>query len=138
MGRPHHDLKVWQQAMELARTIYDLTRGFPADERFGLIAQLRRAAVSVPSNIAEGCARGTKREFVQFLYIARGSLSELDTQLRLASDLGFCDAHEALLAVENLFAALAGLIRSQRVPTDSLQAAKLPTDRPRSGRLAAP
>lgn len=138
MARPHHDLKVWQQAMELARAVYMLSRDFPADERFGLTSQVRRAAVSVPSNIAEGYARGSQRELVQFLYIARGSLSELETQLQLADDLGFCDSKPALQQIENLFATLGGLIKSQRNSTGPSQAAKLPTDRPRSGRLAAP
>jgi len=137
MTRPHHDLKVWQQAMDLARLVYTISRDFPAGERFGLTSQVRRAAVSVPSNIAEGCARGSQRELVQFLYIARGSLSELETQLQLADDLGFCDSGAALQQVENIFATLGGLIKSQRSSTDSLQAAKLPTDRPRRGRLTA-
>ena len=135
MTRPHHDLKVWQLAMDLARLVYSLTREFPVDERFGLTSQLRCAAVSVPSNVAEGCARGSKRELVQFLYIARASLSELDTQLQLADDLGFCKSSEALQKVDDLFTVLGGLIKSQRSQTDQLQAAKLPTDRPRSGRL---
>jgi four helix bundle protein len=122
--------------MELAREVYALSHHFPAEERFGLSAQIRRSVVSVPSNIAEGCARGSPREFLQFLYVARGSLSEVETQLRLASDFGFCNCADALQQVENLFALLGGLIKSQRNRTGTLQAAKLPTDRPRSGRLA--
>ncbi|MEO8460817.1 MAG: four helix bundle protein [Dokdonella sp.] len=136
MTRPHHELKAWQHAMDLAREVYALTSGFPNDERYGLTSQLRRAAVSVPSNIAEGSARGGLREFIQFMYIARGSMSELDTQLRLADDFGFCDSGRALENVEALFALLGGLITAQRNRADSLQAAKLPTDRPRSGRLS--
>ena len=89
--RAHHQLRVWQDAMALVRRVYELSGRFPADERFGLTAQMRRAAVSVPSNIAEGAARGTSKEFSQFLMIARGSLAELDTQLRIAHDLGFAD-----------------------------------------------
>lgn len=122
--------------MELAREVYALSHRFPAEERFGLTAQVRRSVVRVPSNIAEGCARGSSREFLQFLYIARGSLSEVETQLRLAGDFGFCDCGDALQQVEALFALLGGLIKSQRNRTGALQAAKLPTDRPRSGRLA--
>jgi len=76
--------------MELARQIYQATQSFPPEEKFGLVAQMRRSAVSVPSNIAEGQARNTTGEFIQFLSHAEGSLAELDTQLRLASDLGYC------------------------------------------------
>jgi four helix bundle protein len=86
----YRDLLVWQKGMALAKQIYSMTRAFPDDERFGLIAQMRRAAVSVPSNIAEGQARQGRREFVQFLSHAEGSLAELDTQLNLADDLGYC------------------------------------------------
>jgi four helix bundle protein len=119
--RPHHHLKVWQDAMSLVRRVYDLSASFPDDERFGLTAQMRRCAISVPSNIAEGAARASSREFSRFLMIARGSLSELDTQLRLASDLGFADTSAILADVDSIFAMLAGLLRSQ---TDSSRAAK--------------
>ena len=78
-GRKHYDLVLWQQAMLLVKHVYEATRVFPAEEKFGLISQMRRAAVSVPSNIAEGAARQANKEFVQFRVIARGSLSELDT-----------------------------------------------------------
>jgi four helix bundle protein len=123
----------WQEAMDIARAVYSLTGGFPRDERFGLTAQLRRAAVSVPSNIAEGCARGSSREMLRFLHIARGSLSELDTQLRLASDFGYCNPVSALEKVENLFARLAELIRANEIPHSLSRAAKPPADKPRSG-----
>jgi four helix bundle protein len=86
----YRDLLVWQKGMALAKQIYLMTRAFPEDERFGLITQMRRAAVSVPSNIAEGQARQGRNEFVQFLSYAEGSLAELDTQLKLADDLGYC------------------------------------------------
>jgi four helix bundle protein len=85
----YRDLLVWQKGMALAKQVYSLTRSFPPDERFGLIAQMRRAAVSVPSNIAEGQARHGKKEFVQFLSHAEGALAELDTQLALAIELGY-------------------------------------------------
>ncbi len=87
--RDYKDLLVWQKAMELARQVYRVSGTLPAEEKFGLISQLRRAAVSVPSNIAEGQARNTTGEFIQFISHAEGSLAELDTQLRLASDLEF-------------------------------------------------
>ncbi len=82
---------VWQKAMKLVRDIYLLTRSFPSDERFGLVSQMRRAAVSIPSNIAEGQARHTTGEFIQFISHAEGSVAEVDTQLLIAVDLGYCD-----------------------------------------------
>ncbi len=87
--KPHHKLLAWTEAMALVHVVYELTRCFPAEETYGLAAQLRRAAVSVPSNLAEGAARNGRREFVNFLGIARGSLSELETQLLIATDLGY-------------------------------------------------
>lgn len=119
--RAHHQLRVWQDAMALVRRVYEVSAGFPGDERFGLTAQMRRCAISVPSNIAEDAARGTAKEFSQFLMIARGSLSELETQLRIAHDLGFADCSGLIDDVESVFARLAGLVRSQ---TDHLRAAK--------------
>ncbi|MHB8755422.1 MAG: four helix bundle protein [Candidatus Acidiferrales bacterium] len=92
--RSYRDLIVWQKAMDLVRAIYNLTASFPVDERFGLISQIRRAAVSVPSNIAEGQARHTSREFVQFISHAEGSLAEVDTQLTLSNQLRFCEASQ--------------------------------------------
>lgn len=80
----YRDLEVWQVAMDLADAVYDLTRDFPDDERFGLTQQIRRAAVSIPSNIAEGHGRMHGKEFMRFLRIANGSLKELETQLILA------------------------------------------------------
>lgn len=88
--RDYKDLLVWQRFMDLAQQIYSLTQGFPNDGKFGLISQMRRAAVSVPSNIAEGQARNTTGEFIQFIAHAEGSLAEIDTQVRLANLLGFC------------------------------------------------
>ncbi|HEU5412049.1 MAG TPA: four helix bundle protein [Candidatus Acidoferrales bacterium] len=92
--RNYRDLLVWQKAMSLVEEVYQLTSRFPSDERFGLVAQLRRAAVSIPSNIAEGQARKSTREFVQFLSLAEGSLAEVDTQLLLSERLGLCAEHD--------------------------------------------
>lgn len=92
--RSYRDLIVWQKAMDLVRAIYGLTMNFPAGERFGLISQVRRAAVSVPSNIAEGQARHTTREFVQFISHAEGSSAEVDTQLTLSNQLEFCNTSQ--------------------------------------------
>ena len=83
------DLIVWQKAMELAKCVYELVRYLPKEETYALSDQMRRAAVSIPSNIAEGQARKTQKEFLQFLCVARGSKAELETQLLLASELGF-------------------------------------------------
>ena len=83
------ELKVWQKAMELTDAVYDLVRQFPADERFALSDQLRRAVVSIPSNIAEGFGRDTHKDFAHFLSQARGSLYETDTQLEIAARRGF-------------------------------------------------
>jgi len=112
--KSYRDLLVWQKGMALARHVYAVTRAFPADERFGLSAQMRRAAVSVPSNIAEGQARHGAREFVHFLSHAEGSLAELDTQLMLAVDLGCCrscDAEESAAMVNELQRMIASLRR---------------------------
>ncbi len=85
----YRELKIWQIGIELAKSIYSLTQnsGFPAEEKFGVISQMRRAAVSVPSNIAEGQARNSTKDFIRFLYISKGSLAELDTQLIIACEL---------------------------------------------------
>ena len=88
--RSYKDLVVWQKGIALAKLVYRVTRKFPSEEKFGLIAQMRRAAVSIPSNIAEGQARHTTGEFIQFISHAEGSLAELDTQLILSLELEFC------------------------------------------------
>jgi len=85
----HRDLAAWQKAMELVTEIYRVTRTFPQDERFGLVSQLRRAAVSVPSNVAEGYGRNSRNELHHFVGQARGSLCEVETQVELAKNLGF-------------------------------------------------
>ncbi len=97
MGKAKHyqELLVWQKAMDIASEVYDLTRGFPNDERYGLVSQMRRAAVSIASNIAEGHARESTREFLRFLSIALGSLAELETQLLLSTRFGYIDRDDA-------------------------------------------
>lgn len=82
-------LRVWQDAVGFVIAVYDITRQFPADERFNLVSQLNRAAVSIPSNISEGAGRGSNKEFVQFLNYASGSCSEVFTQLLISNRLGF-------------------------------------------------
>jgi four helix bundle protein len=100
MAQSFRDLKVWQSSIELTVQVYQYTQAFPRDEVFGISAQMRRASVSIASNIAEGSARGTKRDFRQFVKTARGSNCELQTQLVIARRLGFgeqmkCDEIEA-------------------------------------------
>lgn len=87
----YKDLIVWQKAMDLSVAIYTLTAQFPREESYGLISQLRRAAISIPSNIAEGSKRGTQKDFKYFLTIAFGSGAELETQIELAKRLSFCN-----------------------------------------------
>jgi len=109
--RPHERLEVWRDAMDFVEAVYRFSASFPADERFGLSAQLRRAAVSIPSNIAEGAARKSRRDYLRFLSVARGSVSEADTQIKIAVRLGFAadDAapHEL---IDRLFAKLTALM----------------------------
>ena len=91
----YRDLLVWQKGIELAKLLYPLSAQFPQEEKFGLISQIRRAAVSIPSNIAEGQARHTTGEFVQFISHAEGSVAEVDTQLFLAVELDFIRNNQA-------------------------------------------
>ncbi len=113
----YRDLVVWQKAMAWTEQVYAITRRLPSEERFGLSSQLRRSAVSVPSNIAEGWGRGSKAEYAQFLRYARGSLFEAQTQIELARRLGFADApaaERALTDADEISRMLLGLARSQR------------------------
>lgn len=110
----YRDLQVWRQALDWAEAIYEATAHWPRDERFGLISQIRRAAVSVASNIAEGAARRSTGEFIQFVGMARGSLAEAETQLLLAQRLGYLpqsDAQALLVAsgeISRMLVALSG------------------------------
>lgn len=113
MSRPHERLDAWRQAMRLVKATYLITREFPSDERYGLIAQMRRAAVSIPSNLAEGAARATRKEFAQFISISKGSLSELETQTIIAAELGYLSPqHELFAQLDRLGHLLTGLHRS--------------------------
>ena len=89
--RSHEDLEVWKRSIDLTVRIYRITAGFPDSEKFGLSSQLRRATVSVSSNIAEGAAQGTTKSFINFLYISRGSISEVGTQVEIARRLRLID-----------------------------------------------
>lgn len=114
----YRELLVWKYAQDLALDVYRSTKTFPVEERYGLTAQMRRAAVSVCSNIAEGCGRQGDRELVRFLHIARGSVRELECQLLLSCKLGYLqqDAHAALDATsQEISRMLNRLIRSFRL-----------------------
>ncbi len=108
------DLKIWQRSMELAKIIYQATDSFPSKETYGIISQMRRSAVSVPSNIAEGFMRRYSKEYKQFLYIALGSLAELETQVLLSEELGFLkkDKNKDILSnIDELNKMITGLIK---------------------------
>lgn len=107
------DLDVWKQARILSKEVYLVSSNFPSDEKFGLSSQIRRAAVSIPSNIAEGCGRNHPKDSIQFFYIARGSVYEVETQLYLAFDLEFIeeiDLKTLLLKLETTRKLLNGFI----------------------------
>ena len=113
--KSYRDLEVWQRSMKLAKRIYQVTQGFPADERFGLTNQLRRASVSVPSNLAEGHARFGAGEFARFISIAMGSVAEIETQLLLSADLAYLrteTSQELLGEFETIGKMLRGLAKS--------------------------
>ena len=110
MGKPHEKLEAWAVSMQLAKSIYELTTTFPADERFGLTQQMRRAAVSIPSNIAEGAGRNGAKEHLHFIGISRGSLAELETQLQLATMLNYMKSdHQAFELADRVGRLLTGL-----------------------------
>ena len=107
----HKDLIAWKRSIDFVAEIYRMTEGFPRAEMFGLTAQMRRAAISIPSNIAEGASRATKKEFVQFLHIALGSASEVETQLIIAQKIGLlADIDQRLSEVNEIKRILLGLI----------------------------
>lgn len=121
MGVSFEDLVVWQRAMDLVTEIYRISRSFPKDELYGLTSQLRRAATSVPSNIAEGRGRLSEKEFQHFLGNARGSLMELRTQLQIARNLHYLDDHQArdlLAQADEVGRLLNGLLTTLRRPVE--------------------
>ena len=96
------ELDVWKNSRELVKIIYDVTKKFPKEETFGLMNQMRRCSVSVPSNIAEGCGRQHSKDSIQFFYIARGSLYELETQLYLSLDQNYINTDDLNLCLEKV------------------------------------
>ena len=113
--KTHKDLEVWKKSIEMVTKVYTLTRSFPKEELYGLSNQMRRAAVSVASNIAEGAGRNSSKELLQFLYFATGSLSELETQLIIAHNLGYLNNEEKQdidAIVSYIFIILSRLVQS--------------------------
>ncbi len=96
----HKDLDIWKLGIELVEQVYKATAEFPKEEIYGLTNQMRRASVSIPSNISEGAARGSKKEFIKFLYIALGSLAELETQTIISEKLGYLKEHPLMGLIE--------------------------------------
>lgn len=115
MARTHKDLDVWKQSIDFVTEIYRITNGFPKSELYGLTSQIRRAAVSIPSNIAEGATRNHKTEFRQFLFISLSSASEVETQLIISCNLNFLEQsklEELLLKLTSISKMIQGLIKS--------------------------
>ena len=108
---PHKNLRVWNESMELAQKVYQLTASFPREDLFGLVSQMRRCAVSIPSNIAEGYGRGTNAELVHFLYISLGSSNELDSQLELSRRFSYI-TDEDFVSVDSLNNSVNKMIQS--------------------------
>ena len=137
MSDSHRDLIAWQKAMALVTDIYRATDTFPSRETYGLTLQVRKAAVSVPSNIAEGKGRQTKRDYLQFLYRARGSMLETETQLEISRNLGFLEESKFLALFEQAAEAgriLNGLITNVRRQIDDGGRESLPITPPKPNR----
>ena len=109
------DLIVWQKGLEIAKEVYKVTNSLPKEEMFGLTSQIRRAAVSISSNIAEGRGRSTKKDFISFLYIAQGSLFEVETQLILARELYKIDLKNLPKMIEDEQKMLSGIIKKLKI-----------------------
>ena len=121
--KTHKDLDVYNLSITLVTDVYNMTKNFPKEELFGLTSQIRRATVSIPANIAEGSARNHSKEFKQFLYIALGSASELDTQMLIALNLKFINQEDYNILINKLASVskmLQGLIKSLKAKHDSL------------------
>ncbi|MFV0176253.1 four helix bundle protein [Empedobacter falsenii] len=112
--KTHKDLDVWKLSIEFVTDIYNLTKDFPKEEQFGLTNQIRRASVSIPSNIAEGAGRRSDKEFLQFLYISMGSIQEIDTQLLISLNLNYLTKSEyeiLLTKLDQISKMISGLIK---------------------------
>lgn len=113
--KTHKDLEIWKNSIDIVEDVYAMTQSFPHEEIYGLTSQIRRASVSIPSNIAEGAARQTDKEFIQFLYMALGSLSELETQVIIALKLGFIKEDKILQKIEILRKQLLSFIKYKKL-----------------------
>jgi four helix bundle protein len=115
--KTHKDLTVWQKSIDFVAEIYKVTKNFPKEETFGLQSQIRRAAVSIPSNISEGASRSSKKEFIQFLYISMGSASELETQIIIANKIGYIQNAALLMnEIDSIKKMINGLITYLKKP----------------------
>lgn len=112
--RTHKDLDVWKESIEIVKDMYKITSTYPKEEIYALTSQIRRCSISIPSNIAEGAARNSNKEFIQFLYIALGSCAEIDTQLIISKELGYITSGEyekLSKSIEKIKSKILGLIR---------------------------
>jgi len=111
--KSYKDLELWQVSMNFVSEVYTLTKSFPKEELYGLTSQIRRCVISIPSNIAEGSSRKGTKEFIQFLWIANGSLSEFETQIEIAQKLGYLDSIDLVIdKVKHIRKMIHGLIHS--------------------------
>ena len=113
----HNNLEVWKLGISLVKEVYKVTQNFPREGLYGLASQIRRAAVSIPSNIAEGAGRNSRKEFLQFLYIALGSIAELETQLIIAKELNYLSEDQIFESLEKLRRKLINLVKYVRSET---------------------
>jgi four helix bundle protein len=102
MNNAHKNLVLWKESFNLVKMVYSSTKDFPQEEKYGLVSQLKRASISIPTNIAEGAARKSKKEFLNFLSIARGSLAEIDTLILLSEDLCFINSSQSASIMNKL------------------------------------
>lgn len=115
----HKNLDAWKESIKLTVEIYNLTKTFPKDEAYGITKQIRRSAVSIPSNIAEGCARQTAKDTIHFLHMALGSAAELETQLIIAGELKYCsDINELFAKLNRIRKLIVGLIKFQKAKSE--------------------
>ena len=115
----HKDLDAWKESMNLVEDVYNKLKTFPKEEMYGLISQIKRSAISIPSNIAEGAARSGKIEFKRFLYISLGSLAELETQLLLAKRLNYFDDQSIFIKIIDIRKIICGLINYLKINQNS-------------------
>jgi four helix bundle protein len=111
----HKNLHVWKKSISFVTEIYNLSKTFPKEELYCIVSQIRRASVSIPANIAEGCARRNTKEYIQFLYISLGSAVELETHMIISSNLGYisaCEREKVQMELEEIIRMLSGLIKS--------------------------